>query len=112
MAWLPKGGGRKSTTSEMRPEARGLNWAIGRRPKAIPPGFGAGRISGTRFFNIEPNRYLLAPKFPLTQPLMGAGPPPQQVYGLVAVTRPLHSKTVKSRRHEVVASGVGGSLVM
>ena len=28
--------------------------AMGRRPKAIPPGFGETDPSGTRFFNIHP----------------------------------------------------------
>ena len=74
LVWLPKGGGRKSTTSERYVLGVLHPTLVGRRPKAIPPGFGETYLSGTRFFNIDANRYLLAPSFRLTQSLLRAGP--------------------------------------
>ena len=60
LVWLPKGGGRKSTTSEVVHLGISHWTPMGRRPKAIPPGFGWWTRRGTRFFNIAPDRFLVA----------------------------------------------------
>ena len=74
LAWLPKGGGRKSTTSEeVDPEVSHL-MALGRRPKAIPPGFGRSTSSGTRIHTTLSTVNNPSTVYQTFLHLLGAGP--------------------------------------